>query len=171
MALAGKRRGSWKTIAERTRGRGSLLEADADDGAGERPGPSLRVIDLLRQYAPAYVDRYADQAVPQVQSVLAKLALCRTAALGGHTYEFPQCQHCCQFYNPCIDRHCPQCSGGPRADWLAKTSTVAGLVAAILLGADITRWSDRGIRLFVGTTWVLFAIWFVLGLLELGLRL
>lgn len=25
--------------------------------------------------------------------------------------------------------------------------TVAGLVAAILLGADITRWSDRGIRL------------------------
>ena len=49
--------------------------------------------------------------------------------------------------------------------------TVAGLVAAILLGADITRWSDRGIRLFVGKTWVLFAIWFVLGLLEPGLRL
>jgi hypothetical protein len=45
------------------------------------------------------------------------------------------------------------------------------LVAATLLGADITRWSDRGIRLFVGTTWVLFAIWFVLGLLEPGLRL
>ena len=49
--------------------------------------------------------------------------------------------------------------------------TVAGLVAATLLGADITRWPDRGIRLFVGATWVLFAIWFVLGLLEPGLRL
>jgi hypothetical protein len=49
--------------------------------------------------------------------------------------------------------------------------TVAGLVAATLLGADITRWSDRGIRLFVGATWVLFAIWFVLGLIEPGLRL
>lgn len=60
--------------------------------------------------------------MPQVQSVLAKLALCRTAALGGHTYECPQCQHRCQVYNSCIDRHCPQCSGGRRADWLAKTS-------------------------------------------------
>jgi hypothetical protein len=49
--------------------------------------------------------------------------------------------------------------------------TVAGLVAAILLGADIIRWSDRGIRPFVGTTWVVFAIWFILGLLEPGLGL
>jgi hypothetical protein len=44
-------------------------------------------------------------------------------------------------------------------------------VAAVLLGADITRWSDRGIRLFVGLTWVLLAIWFVLGLGNPGWRL
>jgi hypothetical protein len=49
--------------------------------------------------------------------------------------------------------------------------TVAGFVAAILLAADVIRWSDSGIRLFVGATWVLFAIWFVLGLLDPGLRL
>jgi len=85
-------------------------------------GPSLRVIDLLRQYTPAYLQQYGRQAETQVQSVLAKLALCRTAVLGGHTYECPQCQHRCQVYNSCIDRHCPQCSGGRRADWLAKTS-------------------------------------------------
>jgi hypothetical protein len=80
------------------------------------------VIDLLRQYTPDYLQLSGRQAVPQVQSVLAKLALCRTAALGGHTYECPQCQHCCQIYNSCIDRHCPLCSGGRRADWLDKTS-------------------------------------------------
>jgi hypothetical protein len=80
------------------------------------------VIDLLRQYTPDYLQLYGRQAVPQVQSVLAKLALCRTAALGGHTYECPQCQHRCQIYNSCIDRHCPLCSGGRRADWLAATS-------------------------------------------------
>jgi hypothetical protein len=57
-----------------------------------------------------------------VQSVLGKLALCRTAALGGHHYECPQCQHGCLVYNSCIDRHCPLCSGGRRADWLAKTA-------------------------------------------------
>jgi len=57
-----------------------------------------------------------------VQSVLGKLTLCRTAALGGHEYACPQCQHRCQVYNSCIDRHCPLCSGGRRADWLAKTA-------------------------------------------------
>jgi len=76
----------------------------------------------LRQYTPEYLAWYGGQAVPQVQSVLGKLALCRTAALGGHQYECPQCQHRCQLYNSCIDRHCPLCSGGRRADWLAKTA-------------------------------------------------
>jgi hypothetical protein len=54
--------------------------------------------------------------------VLAKLALCRTAALGGRVYECPQCHTRCPVYNSCIDRHCPQCSGGRRRDWLAKTA-------------------------------------------------
>ena len=31
------------------------------------------------------------------------------------------------------------------------TASVARLVAATLLGADISRWSDRRVRLFVGT--------------------
>jgi Putative transposase/Transposase zinc-binding domain len=77
---------------------------------------------LLRQYTPDYLEYYGGQAVPQVQSVLAKLALCRTAALGGHVYECPQCQHRCSVYNSCIDRHCPLCSGGRRADWLQRTA-------------------------------------------------
>ena len=59
-----------------------------------------------------------------MQSVLAKLALCRTAALGGHVYACPQCQHRLPVYNSCLDRHCPQCSGGRRADWLAKTAAL-----------------------------------------------
>ena len=54
--------------------------------------------------------------------MLAKLSLCRTKALGGHTYECPRCQHQCQVYNSCTDRHCPQCSGARRADWLDKTA-------------------------------------------------
>ncbi|EMI15557.1 transposase, partial [Rhodopirellula maiorica SM1] len=27
-------------------------------------------------------------------------------------------------YNSCGDRHCPECAGGKRADWLEKTSTL-----------------------------------------------
>jgi hypothetical protein len=60
--------------------------------------------------------------VAQIQSVLVKLALCRTAALGGHTYQCPQCLDRCQVYNSCIDRHCPLCRGGRRAEWMDKTA-------------------------------------------------
>jgi hypothetical protein len=80
------------------------------------------VIDLLRQYTPDFLACYGEQAPPQVQSVLAKLALCRTAALGGHVYQCPQCQQRVPVYNSCLDRHCPQCRGGRRADWLEKTA-------------------------------------------------
>ena len=79
-------------------------------------------MDLLRQYTPEFLAAYGEQAIPQVQSVLAKLSLCRTAALGGHVHECPQCQHRCPVYNSCLDRHCPLCSGGRRADWLTKTA-------------------------------------------------
>jgi hypothetical protein len=68
------------------------------------------------------VEEHRSQAVAQVQSVLAKLSLCRTAALGGRVHQCPSCQHRCHVYNSCIDRHCPQCSGGRRSDWLDKTA-------------------------------------------------
>lgn len=57
-----------------------------------------------------------------MQSTLAKLALCRTAALGGHAYHCDACHTGCVVYNSCGDRHCPQCAGARRADWLTSTS-------------------------------------------------
>jgi len=49
--------------------------------------------------------------------------------------------------------------------------TVAELVAAAFLGAEVHRWSEQGIRVFVGLTWVLEVVWFVLGLFEPSWRL
>jgi len=46
----------------------------------------LTVSHLLRRYTPEFVRQHPGQAVPQVQSTLAKLGLCRTAALGGHSH-------------------------------------------------------------------------------------
>jgi len=57
-----------------------------------------------------------------VQSTLAKLALCRTAAMGGRRYRCGKCDSECTVYNSCGDRHCPQCSGARRADWLTSTA-------------------------------------------------
>jgi putative transposase/transposase-like zinc-binding protein len=82
----------------------------------------LTVAGLLRQYAAGYVAQFRRQAAPQVQSTLAKLSLCRTAALGGHRFRCGSCDSECAVYNSCGDRHCPQCSGAKRADWLTSTA-------------------------------------------------
>ena len=82
----------------------------------------LTVSSLLRQYVPDYVAQHRQQAAPQVQSTLAKLSLCRTAAMGSHRYHCDTCDTRTILYNSCGDRHCPQCAGAKRADWLAATS-------------------------------------------------
>lgn len=85
-----------------------------------RPERTLRVIDLLREYTPRLLRQRA--VAQQVKSTLGKVLLCRTATLKGHVYQCPQCNSRKNVYNSCGDRHCPQCSGARRADWLDKTS-------------------------------------------------
>ncbi|MFK8115113.1 MAG: transposase [Rubripirellula sp.] len=84
----------------------------------------LNVANLIRQFAPQYVQNYPSQAVPQVQSTLAKLSLCRTSALGDRHYRCESCHSACKVYNSCGDRHCPQCSGSKRAAWLDSTESL-----------------------------------------------
>jgi len=55
-----------------------------------------------------------------VQSVLAKLSLCRTRALGGKTYQCDDCSEVTEVFHSCGDRHCPQCSGCKRYDFAAR---------------------------------------------------
>ena len=77
------------------------------------------MIDLLRKYTPKFMSWY--RVPQQVQSVLSKILLCRTSVLKGHLYECPECHSQCNVYNSCVDRHCPQCGGVRRANWLEKT--------------------------------------------------
>ncbi len=78
----------------------------------------LSVAQILSRTAGAYVAEYPRQAVPQVQSTLAKLSLCRTAALGGRKLQCGQCPHEAIVYNSCGDRHCPKCAGAKRSSWI-----------------------------------------------------
>ncbi len=80
------------------------------------------MFDLLRRYTAGFVKHHRPQAVPQVTSTLAKLELCRTEALGGHVFRCDTCDIECRVNNSCGDRHCPQCAGAKRADWLDSTS-------------------------------------------------
>jgi hypothetical protein len=60
------------------------------------------------------------------------------------------------------------------AGWIVfadGAETTGGLLGAALMGADISEWSETGIRIFVGAAWVFAAIWFVAGLISPGARL
>ena len=63
-----------------------------------------------------------DAATMSVQSVLAKIGLCRTSVLGGRWYACDDCGETTKLYNSCGDRHCPGCSGAKRADFNDRAS-------------------------------------------------
>jgi predicted nucleic acid-binding Zn ribbon protein len=75
----------------------------------------------VRSQCAAYVKQHAGRgACFQVQSVLAKLSLCRTRALGGQTYQCDDCGEVTEVFHSCGDRNCPQCSGCKRYDFAAR---------------------------------------------------
>ena len=72
--------------------------------------------DVFRRHGQSYLDSHS---VPlEHRRVMNAIALCRTAALGGHLEKCGQCgrEHPC--YNPCSNRHCPKCQSLARARWI-----------------------------------------------------
>ncbi len=87
----------------------------------ELTASKLTIAQILRSQCAAYVKQYADRgACQQVQSVLAKLSLCRTQALGGKSYQCDDCGEVTHVHHSCGDRHCPQCSGCKRFDFAKR---------------------------------------------------
>jgi hypothetical protein len=79
---------------------------------------AVEVADIFRAHGSWY--RAAHPVTPQQAMVLTRLALCRTAALGGHRDHCQRCGYARISYNSCRDRHCPKCQGHKRAAWLAR---------------------------------------------------
>ncbi len=76
--------------------------------------------DLLRQEAPAYLERFGDALPPRHRQVLTRILACRTPALGGELYSCPHCGTYHYTYHSCNDRHCPLCGQTDADDWLAN---------------------------------------------------
>src|SRR6516164_3643053 len=76
------------------------------------------VADVIRSCWPTFIDQFGDSLSPEQRRVLGDLALCRTAALGGHVEACDQCGHLRIAYNSCRNRHCPKCQGPAAARWL-----------------------------------------------------
>ena len=60
----------------------------------------------------------AKQFNPYSQNVLKKLSSCHTVKLGMHVYRCNSCHHQHFQYHSCGNRHCPNCGGLKREQWL-----------------------------------------------------
>ena len=81
--------------------------------------PVLEVADIVRQHGDAFLARYGATLSGAQHRALRAIALCRTAALGGHITQCDHCGHEVQAYNSCRHRSCPKCHGAAQAAWLA----------------------------------------------------
>jgi hypothetical protein len=80
--------------------------------------PQVELADIVRQYGSAYLARYGKATFSQQRRVLRDIALCRTAALGGHVRQCDQCGHTDICHDSCRNRHCPKCQAAARAEWM-----------------------------------------------------
>jgi hypothetical protein len=82
--------------------------------------PALEVAELIRQYGDAFVAQYGSTLTAAQRQALRALAVCRTAALGGHVERCLGCGRERIAYNSCRNRHCPKCQALARARWLER---------------------------------------------------
>jgi hypothetical protein len=85
---------------------------------GQRP--ALEVADVLRAHGASYLAAHGPHLSRDQVRAVKELALCRTAALGGHTEQCTGCGTQRISYNSCRNRHCPKCQAGTRAAWLER---------------------------------------------------
>jgi len=84
--------------------------------------PLLEVADVIRSHGGAFLQNYGSHLTTPQKKALRDLALCRTAALGGHVERCLDCGHERPAYNSCRNRHCPKCQALSRARWLERES-------------------------------------------------
>jgi predicted Zn-ribbon and HTH transcriptional regulator len=80
--------------------------------------PALELGEIFRLHGPAYLTTFRDSLSHEQKKALRAIAVCRTAALGGHVEQCDQCGYRKISYCSCRNRHCPKCQGQARARWL-----------------------------------------------------
>src|ERR1041384_1977033 len=80
--------------------------------------PQLEVAEVIRSCRDEFLQRHGASLTPEQRRALDDLTACRTAALGGHVLECPECGHQEVSYNSCGNRHCPKCQATAAARWL-----------------------------------------------------
>ena len=76
----------------------------------------VELADVIRMFGAGLVSQTS--LTPLQLKVLGKIAVCRTAALGGHEEACENCGTVRYSYNSCGDRHCPKCQAAKQAFWI-----------------------------------------------------
>jgi len=79
--------------------------------------PRFDIADIVRRHR-AELEASENLTLPQ-RRVLSAIALCRTAALGGHVDVCRSCGYMHPAYNSCRNRHCPKCQALAQEKWIA----------------------------------------------------
>jgi hypothetical protein len=79
--------------------------------------PRFDIADIVRQHRAA-LEAEVHLTLAQ-RKVLSAMALCRTAALGGHVDTCRSCGFERPAYNSCRNRHCPKCQALRQEKWIA----------------------------------------------------
>jgi predicted RNA-binding Zn-ribbon protein involved in translation (DUF1610 family) len=79
--------------------------------------PRFDIAEIVRQHRTALEAEI--HLTPAQGRVLSAIALCRTAALGGHIDTCPSCGFEHPAYNSCRNRHCPKCQALRQEQWIA----------------------------------------------------
>ena len=77
----------------------------------------FEIADIVRSHR-ASLERARPLSLDQ-RRALSAIALCRTAALGGHLDVCTACGHTQPAYNSCRNRHCPKCQRLAQERWVA----------------------------------------------------
>ena len=80
----------------------------------------VTLADIFQRFGSAYCAKFGYNLLYSHKQAIQAIVQCRTAALGGHVYSCPNCDHIEYRYHSCRNRHCPQCQGDKAHQWLAR---------------------------------------------------
>ena len=78
--------------------------------------PEHDIADIFRHAGQRFLATFG--ASHEQIKVMNKIITCRTAALGGHIDDCPDCGYQKNAYNSCRNRHCPKCQTMTKEKWL-----------------------------------------------------
>lgn len=85
-----------------------------------RTSSNLELGDVVRRFAPAYIQQQGDRLLPSQRKALHDIMACHTAELGVHRYHCQDCGEDFWVYHGCGNRSCPSCHTQAMRKWIDK---------------------------------------------------